>query len=413
MKIRVFINSDIDNEEINIENNTICFYFKSIESYKEFRTNFSLFRIFKDTYNENISFSDALGNTNLSRFKKIFKKVKPILRYTSESLENIDIPIIIDLSYLPFTEKITILTNPLVTGKNLFFMDEFTTGEYITLEEMINMYQTIVLDAEFIRKNNYSEVEAIYYIYQKYKERIYKKEGKKDKSSISRSLNQIIKRDNIVCVGYSNYLNAIASILNMNITPLSWNDETNVNSGHQENLAVINDSKYGIRGVFAIDITWDSKINEEDETYQNNIRHFLVPIAIDEAEKKHKGLVVPSDMLYHLIFERYKRLQFFINSNSLEYIINDSKKLVIKSINQLYQMLDMPSITMDYDLEEEMTKVKSLGKITISLDTLKNIINNVTPRSEEDLDIMIRSSYHYQAKIAQARLLRAIFETKK
>lgn len=33
MKIRVFINSDIDTEEINIENNTICLYFKSVESY--------------------------------------------------------------------------------------------------------------------------------------------------------------------------------------------------------------------------------------------------------------------------------------------------------------------------------------------------------------------------------------------
>ena len=63
MKIRVFINSDIDTEEINIENNTICLYFKSVESYKEFRSNFSLSKIFKDNYNENISFSDAIGIT--------------------------------------------------------------------------------------------------------------------------------------------------------------------------------------------------------------------------------------------------------------------------------------------------------------------------------------------------------------
>ena len=172
MKIRVFINSDIDAEEINIENNTICLYFKGVESYKEFRSNFSLSKIFKDSYNENISFSDALGSINLSRFKKIFKRTKPILRYHSESLETIDVPIIVDLSGLSFKDKISILTNPLVTGKNLFFIDEYTTGEYITLKDMINMYQAIILDAEFIRKNNYSETEAIYYIYQKYKERI-------------------------------------------------------------------------------------------------------------------------------------------------------------------------------------------------------------------------------------------------
>ena len=416
MRIRVFIHSDIDAEEINIENNTICFYFKSVESYKEFRFNFSLSKIFKDNYNENMSFSNALGSINLSRFKKIFKRTKPILRYHSESLETIDIPIIVDLSYLPFTEKISILTNPLVSDKNLFFMDEYTTGEYITLKEMINMYQAIIIDVEFIIENNYSETEAIYYIYQKYKERIYKKEGKKDKCSISRSLNQIIKRDNIVCVGYSNYLNAIASILNLNVFPLSWNDETNINSGHQENIAIINDYKYGIKGVFAIDITWDSKRSEEDETYQNNISHFLVPMAFDEIEKKHKGLVVPADMLYHSIFNRYKRLQFFIKSNSLEFIIDDSKKLVIKNINQLYQILDIPPITLECNIEEEIAKVKSLGKVIITPETLKNIINNVTPRSEDSLDNMIKSSYHYrhyQASIAQAKLLKAILGTKK
>lgn len=68
-----------------------------------------------------------------------------------------------------------------------------------------------------------------------------------------------MKRDNIVCVGYSNYLNAIASILNIPVFPLSWTDASNPNSGHQENIAIINDPKYDIKGIFTIDITWDSK----------------------------------------------------------------------------------------------------------------------------------------------------------
>ena len=79
-------------------------------------------------------------------------------------------------------------------------------------------------------------------------------------------------------------------------------------------------------------------------------------------------------------------------------------------------MLDIPLIAMDCDLEEKIAKVKSLGRIAIPLEILKNIINNVTPRSEDDLDNMIKSSYHYrhyQANIAQARLLRAILGTKK
>ena len=139
-------------------------------------------------------------------------------------------------------------------------------------------------------------------------------------------------------------------------------------------------------------------------------------MAFDEIEKKHKGLVVPTDMLYHSIFERYKRLQFFIKSNSPECIIDDSKKFVIKSINQLYQILDLPPITLECNIEDEIAKVKSLGRVAIPLETLKNIINNVTPRSEDSLDNMIKSSYHYrhyQASIAQAKLLKAILGTKK
>ena len=50
-----------------------------------------------------------------------------------------------------------------------------------------------------------------------------------------------MKRDNIVCVGYSNYLNAIASILNIPGFPLSWTDASNPISGLQENIAIIND----------------------------------------------------------------------------------------------------------------------------------------------------------------------------
>ena len=72
----------------------------------------------------------------------------------------------------------------------------------------------------------------------------------------------------------------------------------------------------------------------------------------------------------------------------------------------------MPEIKGDCDLDIEIKKIKKIGKKTIPEETLKNIINNVTPRSEEDLDNMLNSSYHHEPITPQERLLRAIFGAK-
>ena len=333
--------------------------------------------------------------------------VKNLRRY------NIDIPIIIDLSGLSFTEKIDILTTPSISNKyNLFFTDEYTTGEYITQVEMIDMYQNILEDYETIQNNNYSITEALFYIYNKYKNRIYKEEKSNEKSALSRSLNQIMKSDNIVCVGYANYLNAIASILNIPVFPLEWLDRFNPNSGHRENIAVINDPKYDIKGVFTIDITWDSKKDENDTEYQNNIRHFLVPPLQNSFEKNQKGLVLPTDNIYYSIIYRYHRYLKIKEAGVNNAILWENKRIVIDAINKLYSLLNLPEIKGDCDLDIEIKKIKKIGKKTIPEETLKNIINNVTPRSEEELDNMLNSSYHHDPITPQERLLRAIFGAK-
>lgn len=406
MKIFTFIDSTFDYDNISMQGNTLTFYFKSIDSYKETSIN----KKFINEFEEEVTLKDYLEDINLQRFNKVFKRVKPIMIYHNEDLEGIDIPLVINLSNIPFTQKINILTNPKINSKCLRFQDEFTTGEYITQEEMIDMYQGILKDIEYIKSNNLSQVEAIYYIYQKYKNRIYKKESKNESCSVSRSLNQIMKRDTIVCVGYSNYLNAISSILNLNVAPLSWSDEKTPNKGHQENIAVINDPKYNIKGVFAIDITWDSRKDEYDNNYQNNIRHFLLPVEIDEIEKNKKGLVLPSDNYYYLIIDRYSRYKFFRNNNVPPEIVEKQRILLIRAINELYKLLDIPLIDEYCDLEVEISKIKRLGNNRINAETLKNIINSVTPRSEEELTTIIKSSYHYQESIKEIRLLRAILE---
>ncbi len=415
MKIIVFINRTFDNDSIEVTDNYLIFYFKSIDSYKSFRTTLSLDKEFEDEPDTFYKLKEILMGLNYEKFKKLFKRVKPMAKYYNleQDLSNIDIPIIIDLGGLSFTEKIDILTTPSISNKyNLFFTDEYTTGEYITQREMIDMYQNILEDYETIQNNNYSITEALFYIYNKYKNRIYKEEKSNEKSALSRSLNQIMKSDNIVCVGYANYLNAIASILNIPVFPLEWLDRFNPNSGHRENIAVINDPKYDIKGVFTIDITWDSKKDENDTEYQNNIRHFLVPPLQNSFEKNHKGLVLPTDNIYYSIIYRYRRYLKIKEAGVNNAILWENKRIVIDAINKLYSLLNLPEIKGDCDLDIEIKKIKKIGKKTIPEETLKNIINNVTPRSEEDLDNMLNSSYHHEPITPQERLLRAIFGAK-
>ena len=415
MKIIVFINRTFDNDSIEVTDNYLIFYFKSVDSYKSFRTALSLDKEFEDEPDTFYKLKDILMGLNYEKFKKLFKRVKPIAKYYNldQDLSNIDIPIIIDLSGLSFTEKIDILTTPSISNKyNLFFTDEYTTGEYITQVEMIDMYQNILEDYETIQNNNYSITEALFYIYNKYKNRIYKEEKSNEKSALSRSLNQIMKSDNIVCVGYANYLNAIASILNIPVFPLEWLDRFNPNSGHRENIAVINDPKYDIKGVFTIDITWDSKKDENDTEYQNNIRHFLVPPLQNSFEKNQKGLVLPTDNIYYSIIYRYRRYLKIKEAGVNNAILWENKRIVIDAINKLYSLLNLPEIKGDCDLDIEIKKIKKIGKKTIPEETLKNIINNVTPRSEEELDNMLNSSYHHEPITPQERLLRAIFGAK-
>lgn len=415
MKIQIFINRTFDNDSIEVTSDYLIFYFKSVDSYKSFRTTISLDKEFEDEPDTFYKLKDILMGLNYEKFKKLFKRVKPIAKYYNldQDLSNIDIPIIIDLSGLSFTEKIDILTTPSISNKcNLFFTDEYTTGEYITQREMIDMYQNILEDYETIQNNNYSITEALFYIYNKYKNRIYKEEKNSERSALSRSLNQIMKSDNIVCVGYANYLNAIASILNIPVFPLEWLDRFNPNSGHRENIAVINDPKYDIKGVFTIDITWDSKKDENDTEYKNNIKHFLVPPLQNSFEKNQKGLVLPTDNIYYSIIYRYRRYLKIKEAGVNNAILWENNRIVIDAINKLYSLLNLPEIKGDCDLDIEIKKIKKIGKKTIPEETLKNIINNVTPRSEEELDNMLNSSYHHDPITPQERLLRAIFGAK-
>lgn len=104
----------------------------------------------------------------------------------------------------------------------------------------------------------------------------------------SRNPHKIIETGNIVCVGYSQMLKQILNKMddNIKIGDLSVEcfDENGLSrGGHERNCVQIDDEKYNIHGIYALDATWDSFKEEgtsilgNDYTALDLYRYFLVP----------------------------------------------------------------------------------------------------------------------------------------
>ena len=115
---------------------------------------------------------------------------------------------------------------------------------------------------EDIKRTNLSPFEQSIYAYDIVKNRKYKKCDYNLRTS--RDLDKILIGDTIVCVGYSNFLNAILKCLNIKAIPL-----IDIRRRHQCNLVYIKDSKYGIDGIYMFDPTGDRKRNDNNDYISN------------------------------------------------------------------------------------------------------------------------------------------------
>ena len=119
-------------------------------------------------------------------------------------------------------------------------------------------------------------------------------------------------------------------------------------------MCFVNDSKYNIIGIYAIDVTWDSLRNER-------ITHFLTPLAYEELEKKNKG------------FE------------------------LIDIINSIYRLLKIDRIIDEtYNIAEEITNIINYTKVYIDPFTLREIINSEQVLDDDTCLELIQTSYHYK-----------------
>ena len=162
-------------------------------------------------------------------------------------------------------------------------------GDYLdaSYEDFKGLLESVKWYRKIISESNLSSVEKVMFAFDILKTFKYN-ESDVDEDD-SRYAHRIIETGNIVCVGYShlliqilNYLDEDIEISKFGVDCFDKND--NFLGSHSRNLVKIDDDKYNIHGIFALDATWDSdkshKLSNDfasDYTALDLYRYFLVP----------------------------------------------------------------------------------------------------------------------------------------
>lgn len=133
-------------------------------------------------------------------------------------------------------------------------------GEYIktSYDDFLAMRAAIDWYKEIIKTNDLSPFETLIFAYDILKTFPYQEAEDLDDS---RFVPNIIRTGNIVCVGYSKLLEMIINELGIKSVPISI-PGSNGKNGHQRVMVRLDDDKYDIHGLFAVDATWDRNANQ-------------------------------------------------------------------------------------------------------------------------------------------------------
>lgn len=338
-----------------------------------------------------------LTSQDFSKFnlESIPDKVQTILSYTKlydliksstptfelETINNLPTRILLtkrkiylNIINLPLKDILNLLRNPQI-HENVFFYDKYNEGKEMTLKELIEMYNKLLTLIKDVKDKNYSPAEKLFYAYNIVKSRIYKKEEKHEDETISRNLAEILKCKKIVCEGFANFLLGLCEVLEIPTEKIIWIHKSKRKAGHDTVAVYLNDEKYNIHGIYAIDPTWDSKENEKDTTYKQYIRHFLVPMNIEKNEKAKSNIIPNVSCSYYRFFisyDLYQKLPF----------MDINKKIAFKKARKIFYYMQVPFIE---DLDYLYQRLKEMGEQLLDNDTIAKIVTSVTPMDDKDL----------------------------
>lgn len=345
-----------------------------------------------------------LTSQDFSKFnlESIPDKVQTILSYTKlydliksstptfelETINNLPTRILLtkrkiylNIINLPLKDILNLLRNPQI-HENVFFYDKYNEGKEMTLKELIEMYNKLLTLIKDVKDKNYSPAEKLFYAYNIVKSRIYKKEEKHEDETISRNLAEILKCKKIVCEGFANFLLGLCEVLEIPTEKIIWIHKSKRKAGHDTVAVYLNDEKYNIHGIYAIDPTWDSKENEKDTTYKQYIRHFLVPMNMEKNEKAKSNIIPNVSCSYYRFFisyDLYQKLPF----------MEINKKIAFKKARKIFSYMQVPFIE---DLDYLYQRLKEMGEQLLDNDTIAKIVTSVTPMDDKDLKKTLSST---------------------
>ena len=165
-------------------------------------------------------------------------------------------------------------------------------------DSYLGMRSTIDYYKDLINTANLSPVEKLMYAYDLIKSYSYNEQVAS--SSTPRNIPGIIATGQIVCVGYSEFLKQLLEEIDIKATVVSAtivrDDKTEY---HARNFIRIDDDKYDIHGIYALDSTWDSNKKHltvvEDKEGEEVIRYN--PLETDTVKKDYDGLTLYQNFL--------------------------------------------------------------------------------------------------------------------
>lgn len=361
------------------DDNIIKVCFKDEASYLEFLKNPYISKEDFDNYSREFDLDSILANID---FSSLFKSTAPFFDVQAIS----QIPtnylktkkkVYINIIDLPLEDRIKLIADPLMHD-NVIFFDRYCNGKETKKGELVFIYNHLMDLALTIKLKNYTKAEMLFYIYDYLKKKVAKTS---EDIQGSRCLYDVLKGDAIVCTGYANYFLGLCEILGIPAELASWNPIDGEKMGHDSIIVYLNDRKYGLLGVYGIDPAWDSKKNEEDIDYMNNLENFLVPAVLEQRIKSINNLKPCTGNNYYSFFksfDMYSKFPFM----DLSYNSARRKSEII---------YDYLNIGIPVDLRIANRELISLGSEDVDNEVIREIVTTVTPKTNEELEEIINS----------------------
>lgn len=223
------------------------------------------------TYSELIKakliFIDSyVDEEQICNIKYIQKDCDIIIDYKlCKNVDNI-VDILINLGY-----KVT-LTNFELKDKyknskyfgKVFIETDIETVDLIDYIRVDNILETSLTDIKNSKLSPLEKYICAYNITKKFKEyKMLPEQIENDNPSLSRSPYKTFFNEYLVCSGYMYMLKILCTKLGFNVKEVSCNNIYDSEESHSIIAVAINDSKYGINGIFYSDPTWDNDLHND------------------------------------------------------------------------------------------------------------------------------------------------------